>query len=95
MKNKKKLVYFLVASAIIVSSSAFAGQTYAINVARDKFQGVFGRVASISGSTLTLTDRKGVLYTVNATNAKIVGDIKVNDEVSVQGVINAVGIVTA
>jgi len=107
MKRNKKLVYFLVASAVIVSGSTFTGQAFADNVKgkspqsavelgfdkSDTSQRIFGRVASINGDTIMITDSKGTLYSVNIANVDSVGPLKVNDEVSVRGTINAVGIV--
>lgn len=107
MKHNKKLVYFLVASAVIVSGSTFGGQAFAATVKdkspqsavelgfdkSDNYQRVFGRVASINGDTIMITDQKGVLYSVNVANVDSLTPLKVNDEVSVRGTINAVGIV--
>ena len=57
---------------------------------------VAGTVSSINGSTLTITNKSNVSYTVDATNAKIVqgqttitvSNIVVGDSVVVQGTIN-------
>ena len=107
MKHKKKLVYFLVASAVMVSSTTFGGQAFAATL-RDKspqtavelgfdkgdhYQRVFGKVTAINGDTLMVTDQKGTIYSVNASSAGLPAGVKVGDEVSVRGTINAVGIV--
>lgn len=107
MKRNKKLVYFLVASAIIVSGSTFTGSAFADNVRgkspesavelgfdrSDTTQRIFGKVASINGNTIMITDNKGTLYSVNIANIDSQSPLKVGDEVSVRGTINAVGIV--
>lgn len=55
-------------------------------------RGVVGTVSAVNGNTITLTDKSGKTYTVDASNAKIskvvdltVGDIKVGDTLGVQG----------
>lgn len=57
--------------------------------------GVNGTVSSVSGNTITITDRKGTSYTVVADNATIsklstvsVSDIHVGDSIGVQGTVN-------
>ena len=64
---------------------------------------VLGTVSTISGSTLTITNKSNVTYTVDATNAKItvgnttasVSSIAVGDMVVVQGTINGTSIVAS
>ncbi len=61
---------------------------------------VAGSVASINGSTLSITTKSNVTYTVDATNAKIVegpslvtlSSVKVGDTVLVQGMINGTSV---
>jgi hypothetical protein len=62
---------------------------------------VAGTVATISGSTLTITNKSNVTYTVDATNAKIVkgpntitvSGVAVGDMVIVQGAVNGNAVV--
>ena len=62
---------------------------------------VAGTVATISGSTLTITNKSNVTYTVDATNAKIVkgpntilvSGLAVGDMVIVQGAVNGNAVV--
>jgi len=61
---------------------------------------VAGKVSSVSGNTLTITNASNVIYSVDATNAKIVegqntiavSSIKVGDSVVVQGAVNGTSI---
>jgi len=62
---------------------------------------VAGTIASISGSTLTVTNKSNVTYTVDATNAKIfqgknatatLANVKVGDNVVVQGTVNGTSV---
>ncbi len=62
-----------------------------------------GKVSTVSGSTITITDNKGTTYTVDATNAKFMGapagvaltltDIVSNDKLSVRGTVNGTSVV--
>ena len=70
------------------STPAFAGNGEPV---------VAGSVSAVSGTTLTITNKSNVTYTVDATNAKIVeqgqatpvlSDIVVGDNVVVQGTVN-------
>jgi|GEM_PF-340730 hypothetical protein len=62
---------------------------------------VAGTVSAVSGSTITITNKSNVTYTINATNAKIVkgpntasvSDIVVGDMVVAQGTINGNAVV--
>jgi hypothetical protein len=66
---------------------------------------VAGTVSAISGSTLTITNKSNVTYTVDATNAKItqdnsdttltVSNITVGDMVVVQGAVNGNSVVAS
>ncbi len=57
---------------------------------------VGGNVTAINGTTLTVTNRSSVIYTVDASNAKVVkenaassiGSVAVGDSILVQGVVN-------
>ena len=61
---------------------------------------VLGTIATINGSTLTITNKSNVTYTIDATNAKIVqgpntitvSGVKVGDTVIVQGTVNGTNI---
>jgi hypothetical protein len=61
---------------------------------------IAGTVSTISGSTLTITNKSNITYTVDITNAKIVkgqntitiSDIAVGDAVVVQGTINGTSV---
>ena len=62
---------------------------------------VAGTVSTISGSTLTITNKSNVVYTVDATNAKIaqgantitISGLTVGDMVVVQGTVNGTSVV--
>jgi len=62
-----------------------------------------GKVTAISGSTITVTNKSNIIYTVDLVNAKIVkagktalvADILVGDTVLVQGTINGQAVVAA
>ncbi len=63
---------------------------------------VAGSVASVSGSTLTVTNSGNLTYTVDATNAKItrvgttnatISNVAVGDQVIVQGTVNGTSVV--
>ena len=64
---------------------------------------IAGTVSTISGSTLTITNKSNVVYTVDATNAKIaqgentiaIGGVTVGDMVVVQGTINGTSVVAS
>jgi len=64
---------------------------------------IAGTVSTISGSTLTITNKSNVVYTVDATNAKIaqgsntiaIGGITVGDMVVVQGTVNGTSVVAS
>ena len=64
---------------------------------------VGGSVTAISGTTLTVTNKGGVVYAVDATNASVqknnatstLADVSVNDVVVVQGTINGTSIVAS
>ena len=70
---------------------------------RANAKGVTGTVVSVSGATITLTDKKGTTYTVDTTNAKFAGEglinsfslanIVPNDKISVRGTISGTTIV--
>ncbi|MFA6254363.1 MAG: DUF5666 domain-containing protein [Candidatus Paceibacterota bacterium] len=57
---------------------------------------VAGTISAISGTTLTITNKSNVTYTVDASNAKIlqgrsvgsISNIKINDPVVIQGAVN-------
>ena len=61
-----------------------------------------GTVVSVSGSTITLADKKNTTYTIDTTNAKLTGegipntlvlsDILINDKISVRGSVNGTNI---
>jgi len=59
-------------------------------------RGVRGAVTAISGTSITLTDKKGAIYTVDAASATVrkdktaiqVADIKVGDTVLIEGVVS-------
>lgn len=62
---------------------------------------VFGTVASINGTTISLTGKNNTTYSVDATNAKVmkgfgtvaqVSDIKVGDSLMVNGTINGTSV---
>jgi len=62
-------------------------------------RGVFGTVASVSGSTITVTGKDGKTYTVDATSAKAskvetinVSDIQVGDTVGVDGALSGTSV---
>ncbi|MFA7309781.1 MAG: DUF5666 domain-containing protein, partial [Candidatus Paceibacterota bacterium] len=59
--------------------------------------GIVGTVSAISGSTITVTSKDGVTYTVNASGATLAGsegtsftlaDVKVGDKVNVRGTVS-------
>jgi hypothetical protein len=64
---------------------------------------VAGTIATISGSTLTITNKSSVTYTVDVTNAKIIkagitvtaANLSVGDMVVVQGAVNGSSIVAS
>ncbi len=64
---------------------------------------VAGSVTSITGSTIVITNKSGVTYTIDATNAKFtdgpkastLSDVKVGDAVVVQGTINGNAVVAS
>lgn len=65
---------------------------------------VAGTVSSVSGSTIVITNKSNVTYTIDATNAKItkgqaaaatVTSVAVGDQVVVQGVVNGNSIVAS
>jgi hypothetical protein len=61
---------------------------------------VGGKIATMNGDTLTVTNSSNVSYTVDATNAKVllgnttssIANVKVGDEVIVQGAVNGTSI---
>ena len=64
---------------------------------------IAGAISSINGSILTITNKSKVVYTVDATNAKItqgqntisLSNIIINDNVIVQGAVNGTSIVAS
>ncbi len=64
---------------------------------------VAGTVSTLSGSTITITNKSNVTYTIDATNAKIlqgqnavsVSDVAVGDKIIVQGTVNGSAIVAS
>lgn len=62
---------------------------------------IAGTISTISGSTISITNKSNVVYTVDATNAKIlqgkntvtVSTLKIGDTVVVQGMVNGTSIV--
>ena len=101
--------------AVIAPSFAFAQtnneQTKAGTSVQSKFtrkamhsnaKGIHGTVVSISGSIITLTNKKNVTYTIDATNAKFgsegigntltLASLLVNDKISVHGTISGTNV---
>jgi len=75
-------------TATSVRDGAFAGRG-------GKGRGVAGTVSAVNGNTVTITNSKGVSYTVDATNSKVseivslpLSGIKVGDKVGVQGTVS-------
>ncbi|MCX6741268.1 MAG: DUF5666 domain-containing protein [Candidatus Parcubacteria bacterium] len=108
---KNKFVYFsissVIMSALLVGGTAFA-QTAQTNSFRGgqgrigRAPGVFGTVATVSGTTLTVADsRSNTTYTVDASSSTVtknnaassLGNVSVGDTVMVQGTINGTAVV--
>jgi len=60
-----------------------------------KENGVMGKVTAVNGSVITVTDKNGATFTVNAANAKVekmvtetLGDIAVGDSIGVHGTVS-------
>ena len=98
-------------SAAMMSSLAFTGVAFAQTTGGTQGQGwgghtgqhmpgVFGKVASISGTTITLTGRNNTTYTVDASNATVtksgstssVSSIAVGDTLMVQGTVSGTSV---
>lgn len=68
-------------------------------------QSINGTVVSVSGYTITLTNKKNITYTIDATNAKFAGreignaftlaSILPNDKISVRGTVSGTNVVAA
>ena len=78
------------------------GKLFTKKSMHSRAKGIQGTVVSISGSIISLTNKKNVTYTVDATNAKFGGEgirnsftlanLLVNDKISVRGTINGTNI---
>ncbi len=96
-------------SGIAIGDSLFikgsiSGNTITATLIRDNIAqrpGISGTVSSISGSTLTVTDRKKIVYSVDASGASIdkngtsslISNINVGDKVMVFGTVNGNSVV--
>ena len=82
MSNKYKIVAsLLIISSFVVVSPAFAAVRKDANVTHQVRQGtmpdknvqrgVAGTVSALAGNSITLSDKRGTIYTIDATNAKV------------------------
>jgi len=71
------------------------------NNKKEKIPGVYGTVTSVNGSTLTVTSKDNVVYTIDASNAKIlkeknntmtIGEIQNGDLLAVKGQISGTNV---
>jgi hypothetical protein len=92
---------FAVSSVSAQTNNNGTGKGMMRGVVRNQL-GVFGKITAINGNTVTVTDiRNSVVYTIDATNAKIIknnvtgsiSSIAVGDVISVQGTITGTNVV--
>jgi hypothetical protein len=114
MKNIKTLAAIPLAAVVILGGGAAAGYASLVGaqavdtkqIKMDHKPGVHGTIASISGSTLTITGKDGATYTVDATNATVktaaegsapttgaFSDLAVGDQVGVRGTVSGTSVV--
>jgi hypothetical protein len=103
--NKKQLIIPMLGIALLGGAGAGAiGFAHAQSAtvaaettshAKQNNRGVAGTVSAVSGSTITLADKDGKTYTIDALAATVekmqtsaVGDIKAGDTLMVQGTVN-------
>lgn len=77
-----------------------AGNLKAMEMAGDGKPVVEGKITGINGNIITITNKSNVVYTIDASTAKIfvnnatntISTLKVNDEIVVQGTVNGTNI---
>ena len=89
-------------SSSLHSQIEMGGKSLSKNHAQNN-RTVNGKVVSVNGSIITLTNKKNVVYTIDATNAKFAGkeigdaftlaSILPNDEISVRGTVTGTNVV--
>jgi len=81
----------------VVATTIFDGKPLVGKKNRGNYPGIMGVVSSVSGNTLSVTDKNNTVYTVNASNAKImkgapqktatIADIVNGDTVMIRGTV--------
>lgn len=114
MTTLKKLISIPLAAVLVVGAGATAGYAALVGAQTTDKAGAFadmrgphihGTISAISGSAITVTDKDGTAYTVDASNAKVktfvegsapadagISSLAVGDEVGVHGTVSGTSV---